>query len=121
VHELEGLHPLEGGAIRLKYRLDRRPGMPIESALTFYPRTAVEHVRKLAAYAKTIVQFRKIASEARNAPDRASYMDPAITPQVAEEFADLALYQATAGGDKALARKKRDEIIRKQKAVAASA
>jgi hypothetical protein len=121
VHELEGLHPLEGGAIRMKYRLDRRPGLPIESALSFYPRMAAEHARKLASYAKTILEFRKIAKEARNAPDRASYMDLAITPQAAEEFADMALYHATSGGENALARKKRDETIRKQKAVKASA
>jgi hypothetical protein len=120
VHELEGLHPLEGGAIRMKYRLDRRPGLPIESALTFYPRIAVEHARKLASYAKTILEFRKIAKEAREAPDRATYMDPAITPQVAEEFAEMALYHATSGGENALARKKRDETIRKQKAATAS-
>ena len=34
----EGVHPLEGGAFRLKYRRDRRQGMPLESPLVFYPR-----------------------------------------------------------------------------------
>ena len=35
---LEGIHPLEGGYLRRKYRRDRRPGLPIESPLIFYPR-----------------------------------------------------------------------------------
>ena len=31
--EAEGIHPLEGGILRLKYRRDRRHGMPIENPL----------------------------------------------------------------------------------------
>ncbi len=34
----EAVHPLEGGAFRLKFRRDRRHGMPIESRFVFYPR-----------------------------------------------------------------------------------
>jgi hypothetical protein len=112
----ENLHPLEGGAIRLKFRKDRRPGMPIESPLDFYPRIAAESVRKFTGYMKTVWQFRKVAKEVREAPDRATYMDPAITPERNEDFEDLALYHATSGGESALARKRRDESIRKGKA-----
>ena len=36
--EEEGVHPLEGGAFRLKYRRDRRHGLPLESPFVFYPR-----------------------------------------------------------------------------------
>ena len=43
-------------------------------------------------------------------------MDPAITPERNEDFEDLALYHATSGGESALARKRRDETIRKGKA-----
>src|SRR5205807_1985764 len=35
VHEFEGVHPLEGGAFRLKFRRDRRSGMKIENPLVF--------------------------------------------------------------------------------------
>ena len=34
----EAVHPLEGGAFRLKFRRDRRHGMRIESPFVFYPR-----------------------------------------------------------------------------------
>ena len=43
---IEGIHPLEAGFVRLKFRRDRRPGFPIEPALTFYPRFLVETVSK---------------------------------------------------------------------------
>ena len=43
----EGVHPLEGGVLRLKFRRDRRPGLPIESPLAFYPRLWRETARKL--------------------------------------------------------------------------
>ena len=36
--EQEGVHPLEGGAFRLKYRRDRRRGLKLELPLVFYPR-----------------------------------------------------------------------------------
>ena len=35
---VEGLHPLQFGMFRLKYRKDRRPDRPIEPAWRFYPR-----------------------------------------------------------------------------------
>ena len=108
----EGLHPLEGGALRLKYRRDRRPGMPIESPLAFYPRVVGGTIAKAYGYARTVWAFRKIMIAVRDAPDRTTYSDPAIVPQGADEFEELALYRATTGGEAALARRKRDETIR---------
>ena len=61
-------------------------------------------------------QFGRSPRRCATAPDRATYMDPAITPQCNEEFEDLELYHATTGGESALARKRRDETIRKAKA-----
>ena len=34
---LEKIHPLESGLFRLKFRRDRRPGLPIEPIWKFYP------------------------------------------------------------------------------------
>ena len=34
----EGVHPLEGGALRLKFRRDRRSGMTRENPVAFYAR-----------------------------------------------------------------------------------
>jgi hypothetical protein len=108
----ENLHPLEGGALRLKFRKDRRPGLPIEHRLVFYPRMLRETLRKARGYWSTIMQFRAIMNEVRNAPDRTSYSDVAISPQQEQEFEKLDLYHATTGGEGALGRKRRDDAIR---------
>ena len=39
------VHPLESGYFRLKFRRDRRPSLPRENPLVFYPRFAWETVR----------------------------------------------------------------------------
>jgi hypothetical protein len=108
----EGVHPLEGGAVRLKFRRDRRHGLPIENPLVFYPRLAVEAARKVTGYLKVYLKTKKMLDRVLEAPDRWSYTDLAIEPPAADEFDDLDLYHATAGGEEALARKRRDDEIR---------
>ena len=46
----EGVHPLEGGAIRRKARRERRPGLPRLTPMEFYPRAAVEVAAKAWNY-----------------------------------------------------------------------
>jgi len=108
----EHVHPLEGGALRLKYRRDRRHGMKRESPLVFYPRYWAETVKKLAIYTGVFLRWNRVLKEVRQDPDRAAYTDLAITPQSDSEFETLDLYQATAGGTAALARKRRDDALR---------
>jgi hypothetical protein len=108
----EAVHPLEGGALRLKSRRDRRHGLPLESPLVFYPRywggTAIKATKYLSFYLKT----RRILKEVLEAPDRYAYTDLAITPPKDDEFEALELYHATTGGEAALARKKLGDSIR---------
>jgi hypothetical protein len=108
----EGVHPLEGGAVRLKYRRDRRSGLPRESALVFYPRYWTETAIKLAKYAVVYWRANRTLKEVTAAPDRWTYTDLAITPPQADEFDALDLYHATSGGEAALARKRREDAIR---------
>jgi radical SAM superfamily enzyme YgiQ (UPF0313 family) len=87
----EGVHPLEGGLLRVKWRRDRRPGLPRENPLVFYPRYWFETAVKNIALLRTVRKFdalgRKIAAD----PDRVSYMDRALTPVTAEDDATLEL------------------------------
>ena len=48
---IERVHPLEGGLFRLKYRKDRRPGMPLEHPVVFYARAARDTLSKYAQFA----------------------------------------------------------------------
>jgi hypothetical protein len=118
--EYEGVHPLEGGMFRLKFRRDRRHGMRRESPFVFYPRYAWEIFTKARGYWRIHRQFKAILNEALNAPDRWSYSDIAITPPGQDEFETMALYHDTAGGEAALARKRRDDAIRARTTMATS-
>lgn len=108
----ERVHPLEGGALRLKFRRDRRHGMPIENPLVFYARYWGETVRKAWGYFRVWREARATLKQVLAALDRATYQDLAIAPPVDGEFETLSLYHATAGGESALARKRREDESR---------
>jgi hypothetical protein len=108
----EGVHPLEGGAVRLKYRRDRRFGMPRENPLVFYPRYWIGTGIKLTKYAIVYWRAMRTLREVTKAPDRWTYTDIAIEPPKADEFEALELYHATSGGEAALARKRRADAIK---------
>ena len=107
----EGVHPLEGGAFRRKYRRDRRSGMPRENPLVFYSRYFAETAVKAWHYLSTYRECKAILDQVLNAPDRWTYSDIAIAPPE-DEFETLDLYHATAGGEAALERKRRSDAIR---------
>jgi hypothetical protein len=109
---LEGLHPLEGGMFRLKFRRDRRSGRPIESAFVFYPRYLKEIAVKARGYWSVYRRFKAIKREVATASDRWSYSDIAIAPLRENELEALDLFHVTRGGEDALARRRRDDAIR---------
>jgi len=115
------VHPLEGGAFRLKYRRDRRHGLKRESPFVFYPRYIFETVAKARKYLQFFLTTRRIIKEVLSAPDRWTYSDIAIEPAREDEFEQLALYHATTGGEAALARKRLGDSIRVAKPAAEDA
>jgi hypothetical protein len=115
---IEGVHPLEGGVLRMKHRRDRRHGLPLENPLVFYPRYAAETAVKVVRFWRAYRSCKVIYDEVRTAPDRLAYTDLAIAPPQANEFEALDLYHATSGGEAALARKRRDDAIRTQPSLA---
>ena len=111
---LEGIHPLESGMIRLKYRRDRRPSLPIENPFVFYPRLVRDTLRKTRGYWSIYRRFQKILKEVKADPARLAYTDIATLPLRENESEALDLYHATRGGEAALARRHRDDAIRAQ-------
>ena len=109
----ERVHPLEGGAFRRKSRRDRRYGLPLESPFVFYPRYARETADKARGYWSVYRRARVILKEVLNATDRRTYSDIAIAPSSEDEFDRLDLYHATAGGEEALAYKRRQVRLRR--------
>jgi len=76
----EGLHPLEGGYLRRKYRLDRRPGLPIENPLLFYPKRLWEIVRSHARMLPLVWKCGRMRRRIKAEPEAVNYSDTAIMP-----------------------------------------
>ena len=74
-HAVEKVHPLQGGLVRLKYRLDRRPTMPIESPFVFYPRSFWEFVCKHSQFLKLYWRYSRALARVERDPGRYDYMD----------------------------------------------
>jgi Radical SAM superfamily len=108
----EGVHPLEGGALRMKARRDRRHGLPLENPLMFYTKYWGSTAIKVWQYARVYLRTKAMLTAALKSPDRWTYSDLAIAPPKADEFDALDLYHVTTGGEAALKRKYRDDAIR---------
>jgi hypothetical protein len=90
--ELEKVHPLQGGVFRLKYRRDRRPGLPIEPVWVFYPRYAFDVVHKLGAYGRTFASLMKFRRALKRNPEARGYMDEALSPVTEDETSSMSLF-----------------------------
>jgi hypothetical protein len=91
-HPIEHVHPLEGGALRLKSRHERRPHLPVEPAWLFYPRYFAETAVKALRWATLAIRLERLARKVKNDPQRLEYTDQALTPLV-NEVENLELYK----------------------------
>jgi pyruvate-formate lyase-activating enzyme len=89
---VENLHPLQTGAFRLKYRLDRRPTFPVEPVWAFYPKYAWEIVSKHVRLTKGWIELAIMLRGVRRDPDRARYMDAALMPVTDDETETLEMF-----------------------------
>ncbi len=93
---VEKIHPLEGGYLRRKARLDRRPGMPIENPLIFYPKYALELIGKHLAIAGIVWRMGAVRRAIKRDPERRTYRDLALTAVTEAELDDLEMFNVTA-------------------------
>lgn len=91
-YRFEGVHPLQCGLGRRKVRTTRRPSLPRENPLIFYPRRAWELLSTygtLALYALRLEwQRRRIEADPRNK----AYSDASLQPVVDVDDESLELY-----------------------------
>ena len=113
--DFEGVHPLEGGFLRRKFRRDRRPGQPIEPMWKFYPRYYSGVAIKLVRWATLYLRLRRIYLRIKRDPRRFEYTDLAMTP-ISEEETSREIFQNEAAQDY-LDRARRLDAIRDGAAV----
>ena len=104
---VEGVHPLQAGFLRRKRRRDRRPGLPLESPLVFYPRYAWEILSKQARLFVLARRYARMRKRIEADPAAAGYMDLALTPVTAAEVDVLEIYSATESARQAVDKAKR--------------
>jgi hypothetical protein len=80
MQRIEGIHPLQGGLFRRKYRKDRRPGFPIESPMAFYPRYLWETIIRSVRLFTLFRRYKRILARVEATPEKHTYMDLALTP-----------------------------------------
>ncbi|ABC90636.1 hypothetical conserved protein [Rhizobium etli CFN 42] len=95
---LENVHPLQSGLLRLKTPSERRPELPREHPLVFWPRFAWETLSKHVSIAGTIISLTILAFLISRDAKSKSYMDQALTPVADDEEETLSLFTKTAGG-----------------------
>jgi radical SAM superfamily enzyme YgiQ (UPF0313 family) len=77
---IEHTHPLEGGYLRRKVRVDRRPGLAVEPAWLFWPRFVVGSAVKHARVAVMAARLLALRHRLKRDPAARDYRDLALTP-----------------------------------------
>ncbi|MDH5640571.1 MAG: radical SAM protein [Nitrospira sp.] len=90
---LEGIHPLEAGMFRRKVRRMRRPGMPLENPLIFYPRRVWEILSLSIRWPSLVWKFFRILWRVQAQPELPGDVDLAMVPAGEQKDEDLTLLQ----------------------------
>jgi len=98
---LEGVHPLQGGILRLKHPLERRSELPRENVWLFWPRFAWETFYKHAVMIKVVGWLLWCKFAITFDPNARTYTDLALT-SVGGDDETLDLLTKTTGVDAAL-------------------
>ena len=104
---VEGVHPLQWGIFRIKYRHDRRAGLPLESPIVFYSRYAADIARKLTLVARRWWHLKKIVRKVEADPNAKLYKDEALTPVIDEDSEHMGLYTQNEAARVAVERERR--------------
>ena len=99
---VEKVHPLQSGILRLKHPSERRPGLPRESALLFYPQFLWETLVKAIKIARTIVWVLSVKRRIMLDPNYRNYTDCALTPMQDDDELTLDLLTKTSGAKAAI-------------------
>jgi len=103
---IEGVHPLESGFFRKKFRRDRRSEFAIEPPWKFYPTYFAESISKFWRWGKTYAGLRRIYTRIKRDPKRYEYMDLALMPVTDEDVDNLEMFH-TPGAEAFAAREMR--------------
>ena len=111
---VEGIHPLEAGLLRRRRRRDRRPGLPLEHPLVFYPKYFARTARFYAEALRLLIPLLFLRWQLKRDPDAARYTDRALTPVTDGEMESLEIFTATGAAAAAVDRHRDRQSARRQ-------
>lgn len=94
--DIEDIHPLEGGFLRMKRRRSRRSDMGLENPLLFYPKVLFQTTWKQIRWVSLYLRLRLIYRKVRQDPKKHEYTDLAIQPISADETETRELFSTDA-------------------------
>jgi len=75
-----GIHPIDGGCHPIRKRNDRRPTLPLENPLLFYPRNLYRIIHHYITMNVHFMRIRRLMLKVKNDPGNSAYRDSAIAP-----------------------------------------
>ncbi len=109
---IEGIHPLQSGVGRKKYRRDRRVGWRVENPIFFYGRYAWEMLVKSFQVLSMMHTHNRICKRVENDPNKETYTDLALTPSTEEELGTLEIFSATQSAKDAVKKRRPRPVAR---------
>ena len=109
---IEKIHPLQGGYWRRKVRTDRRPGLPVESALLFWPKYVAEMVTKQVRIGALMWRMSRVRKSIQRDPNARDYMDTALTPATDHDLDELEMFSVTDAARHAVEKTRREAAAR---------
>ena len=100
---LEGVHPLQSGVLRQKHPSERRPGLPRENPLIFWPRYVWQTLKLHALLAGAIGRLAVAAIMITLSSKTQTYTDLALMPVGEAQDEELDLFTKTTGARDAIA------------------
>jgi radical SAM superfamily enzyme YgiQ (UPF0313 family) len=94
-YRFERLHPLQSGLIRRKSRHERRPDMPLESAMVYFPRRLWEIIRTYVPGTFFLAKLMLLWWKVHRDPNKKDYMDLATTPVENKLDEELEMFEVT--------------------------
>ena len=101
------MHPLESGMFRRKYRRDRRPILPRENPLVFYPRYAWETATKLVRAGVLLARYQLLLRRVMRAEVGDAGNDVAMQPVSDREMDEIGLFTVSDAARSAVAQSRK--------------
>ena len=113
----ERVHPQQCGYFRRRVRAQRRPELPRENALTFYPRELARTLRNYAGIGAYAWKLHRLRRRIEKDPEAKRYSDLALTPVFDHgEDEELEMFHLTQAAEAAVAKAKAEAEARERHA-----